>query len=464
MTQQTKRNHAIVIGGSIAGMLTARVLADFAAQVTIIERDILPTEPARRKGTPQGAQFHSLHQTGAEIVRELFPDLPFDMETSGLIPADIGADIHAFMYGGWLPKVHVGSNIFWCDRPHFEWALRQRVAALPNVKLSGGVSVTELVYDAAEKRMSGVKVKDSEGRRIISADLIIDASGRGSRLPQWLKSLGFTPPEQSELRINMGDVTATFQLPPAAVPTWKAMLIGTIPGQNNKLGGAHLLPNNQLRVLLAGVFGDHPPTDEAEFIAFSRQLAQPDLYKLLQQATLISPIRGHKLPSNQWRHYEKVRDLPAGLFVLGDSVCSFNPGYGQGMTIAAMHVAAMRAEFGRLQARNQPFANRRFQKAAAKISQTAWMNATTEDLRYPEAIGDRPLPVRFMQGYLSKLMATAHGNADVTKRFYEVMTLRRSLVAMFYPDVLWAMARHSVQRRMPVRHGYESAAPAIKSA
>ena len=325
MTNQTVANKAIVIGGSIAGLLAARVLSDYVGQVKIIERDQLPTEPARRKGTPQGAQFHSLHQAGADIIRELFPDMTFDVASGGLMPSDIGSETHAFMYGGWLPRVHVGSNIFWCDRPRFEWALRQRVAKLPNVDIVSGVSVTGFAYDVVQQRVTGAKVRTDEGKWVISADLIIDASGRGSRLPQWLKALGFTQPDQSNLRINMGDVTAIFQLPPNVNPAWKGMVIGTLPGSNNKMGGAHRLPNNQLKVLLAGWFGDHPPTDKVDFLEFSRQLAQPDLYNVLQHATLVSPIRGHKLPSNQWRHYEKMRDLPAGLFVLGDAVCSFKP-------------------------------------------------------------------------------------------------------------------------------------------
>ena len=448
MTEQKLANHAIIIGGSIAGLLAARVLSEYVSQVTVIEKDALTAEPARRKGTPQATQFHSLHQAGADIISQLLPDMMLDLPSSGLLPADIGADVQAFFYGGWLPQLHVGSNIYWCDRPRFEWTMRQHVTALANVELISGAKVAALRHDKDQRRITGVTLRTAEEEQTISADIVIDAGGRGSRMPQWLRAIGCGSPPESNLRINMGDVTGIFQLPVDETPEWKAMVIGTQPGVNNKMGGAHRLPNNQIKVLLAGWFGDHPPTDEAGFVAFSRKLSQPDLYNVLRQAKLVSPVSGHKLPSNQWRHYEKMADMPDGLFVLGDAICSFNPGYGQGMTVTAMHVMALQAVLNNLRKRGQTLAqrgvNRRFQKAAASVSQKAWMSATSEDLRYPQAEGARPLPLRLMQRHLDKVMAIAHHNPDVTRRFYEVMTFRRSPASIFYPDVLWAIVKHEV--------------------
>lgn len=438
-------NHAIIIGGSITGLLTAQVLANHAAQVTIIEKDVISasstgsasSEIVQRKGAPQASQFHVMQQGGVNLIQKLFPDLDIDWEKNGIAGTDIGSGARAYFGGEWLPKVHVGVNLHWCDRLRFESALRKRLLQRSNVTLRDGTKVKALLHSAG--RVTGVAL---QGEEPLSADLVVDASGRGSRLPQWLKALGYDAPETSTMRVDLADVTAVFQLPDHIQPEWDGIAITPVHGVNNRIGAAYRMPNNQLRVLLAGWFGVHPTTDEAEFHAFAQQLPQPDLYDILRHATLIEPIRKHKLPSNQWRHYEKMSDFPEGLIVLGDAVCSFNPTYGQGMTIAASHVIALETELAHKHIRS-----RRFQKVAAKISAEGWQNATGQDMRFPEAEGERTRGWRVMQWYFDQLMATAHHNPEVAKRFYLMMSLTKSPAIIFAPTVLWAIFKHRWQGR-----------------
>ena len=444
----------IVIGGSIAGLLTARVLSEYVSRVVILEKDELQHVPSPRRGTPHGHQLHSIHQTGAEIVHKLFPDMVLDFPSSGLIPCDLGSEMRWFFYGDWMPDVPAEVNAYWCERPRFEWALRRRVADLPNVTVMAGYKVTGLIPDASKRRIVGVTVQQSDARQTaqdLFADLVVDAGGRGSRVPQWLAALDYAKPSASTVQINFGDATGTYQLPPDFVPSWKALLISAKPGLSQRLGLIHMLPNNRMKVLLAGWFGDHPPADEAGFLDFARSLPRPDIYECLRRATLLSPIYTHKLPSNRWYHYEKMSRWPDGLLVAGDAVCSFNPSYGQGMTVAALHAMELQKLLDDLhkggQSLVQPGIGRRFQTASAQIIKNPWMITTGEDLRFPQAEGPRPRSLAWVHRYLGRVFDAAHRDPGVAKRFLEVMTFVREPSALFHPDVLLALARYRLNQR-----------------
>lgn len=449
-------SRAVVIGGSIAGLLAARVLSEHVDEVVILEKDDLPDKPAPRRGTPHSAQLHSIHQRGVEIINELFPDLTLDFDSCGMLPSDLGADMRWFFFGEWMPRIHAGVSVSWCERPRFEWTLRERVAARPNVVLMGGCKVTALLADESKSRLTGVVVQMADGQSAeqeLAADLVVDAGARGSRVPQWLAQLGYPKAPESVVKIGFGDATRTYQLPDQLAPSWKALLVSAKPGLSQKLGLIHMLPNNQCKVLLAGWFGDHPPADDAGFLAFARSLPQPDIYDYLHQATPLSPIYTHKLPSNLWRHYEKMTRWPNGLFVMGDAVCSFNPSFGQGITVAALHAVTLqdllRDLVRRGHDRTQPGVARQFQKSAARIVQNPWMITTGEDLRFPQSEGPRPWLLPLIQGYLAQVFDAAHRDPRVAKRFMEVMTFVEGPPALFRPDILLALARQAMSKMIP---------------
>lgn len=456
MQAEKTGSRAIVIGGSIAGLLAARVLADSMDEVIILEKDELPDQPTPRRGTPQSVQLHSIHHKGAEIIQELFPDLPWTFNACGVLPCDLGGDMRWFFFGEWMPRHHAGVTIYWCDRLRFEWAIRQRVAAYDNVRIISGCKVTALRTDTAQQRITGVAVQMADGStttQALTADMVVDAAGRGSRVDQWLMQLGYPTVPESVVKIRFGDATRIYQLPDGYDPAWKALLISAKPGLSEKLGLIYRMPNNQIKVLLAGWFGDHPPADDEGFLAFARSLPQPDLYEQLRQATPVSPIHLHKLPSNQWRHYEQMVRWPEGLFVTGDAICSFNPSFGQGMTVAALQAVALGEQIRNATAHGQSLSQagiaRQFQQEAARIVQNPWMITTGEDLRFPQTEGPRPWSLLLMHRYLAGVFDAAHHDPRVAKRFLEVMTFLEEPPALFQPTIFFSVARLAMRKRMP---------------
>ena len=447
------KTRAIVVGGSIAGLLAARVLADHINEVIILEKDILLDQPVSRRGIPQSEQLHSIHQKGAEIIQELFPDLAWDFETSGVVPCDLGSEMRWFFFGEWMEPARSDIFVHWCERPRLEWQIRRRVTAFPNVRIVDGCKVTTLLHADANSCITGVVMRTAEDPhtdQTLVADLVVDACGRGSRVDQWLTDLGYPEASEEEVKIDLGYACGYYQLPDDMNPAWKALLISAKPGLSEKLGLIYRMPNNQIKASMAGWFGDHPPADQDEFLAFARSLPQPDMYELLCKATPLTPIRTYKMPSNQWRRYDKQPRWPVGLFVIGDAVCSFNPSFGQGMTVAALQAVKL-GELYHEQKRGNltaPGLAHRFQKEAARIVNNPWMITTGEDLRFAKAEGPRPFSLSVMHRYLAQIFEIAHYNPAVAKQFFEVMTFLKKPSALFQPAMLLLVSRHVIGKML----------------
>ena len=469
--KQTTGTRAIVVGGSIAGLLAARVLSEQVDELIILEKDKLANKPEPRRGVPQSTQLHSIHEKGAEILLDLFPDLIWDYEHAGVIPCDLGADMRWFLFGEWMSRVPLGVHVHWCERPRLEWEIRQRVLARPNVRIIDDCRVTGFLSDDAQQRVTGVwaKLPNGQEAEALTADYVVDAGGRGSRAPQFLEKLGYADVPESEVKIDLGYASGYFQLPDGVTPDWKALLVSAKPGLSEKLGLIYQMPNNQVKVLLAGWFGDHPPTDHEGFLAFARSLPQLDIYEQLRSATPIPPIKAYKMSSNKWNRYEQMARWPEGLFVVGDAVCSFNPSFGQGMSVAALHAMALRDAvqslnngLGKLRAST---VGRRFQKTAARIVNNPWMITTGEDLRFEKAEGPRPFHLPIMQGYLSQVLEIAHHNPVVAKRFFDVMTFMKEPPALFHPSVSMPVVRHLIGKllqKRPSRQATREMRPSVQ--
>src|SRR5437588_10730945 len=186
--------HAVVIGASMAGLLASRVLSEHFEQVTVIERDHLPQEVQTRKGVPQWRHVHILLHKGASIMQELFPDLFPALIQDGSIPIDTVADFHWYNFGAWKPRFTSGITFYSQSRPLLEGHVREQVAARNNVRFLDGCDVVKLRANDDATRITGVQVHHRQGEsheEVLSADLVVDASGRGSQTPQWLATLGY---------------------------------------------------------------------------------------------------------------------------------------------------------------------------------------------------------------------------------------------------------------------------------
>jgi 2-polyprenyl-6-methoxyphenol hydroxylase-like FAD-dependent oxidoreductase len=446
-----KRNtfgDAIVIGGSMAGLLAARVLSDYFTTVTVIERDEPAARPEPRRGVPQGRHAHGLLLRGQDTICRLFPNVREELLDAGATPVNMGRDVKWFHFDVWKCRYHSALDFISASRPLIEWTVAERVRRLPNVKMLHGFAVGSIVYDG--ERVSGVRMHprdDREAEQRLDADLVIDASGRGSQIPQQLRVLGFERPDESAVRIDVGYASCLFRMPNTP-RDWKALFVMSQPPAKR---GALILPLEGDRWIctLIGRHGDHPPTDLAGYMEFARSLPMPDIYEALRAAEpLGEPVR-YGFPAGLRRHYEKLRRFPPGLLVLGDALCSFNPVYGQGMSAASMYADALQTCLQERVATGWSLTDlwRTFFRDAARVADSPWQLATGEDFRYAETTGTRSRKLKLLHWYTEKVHKAAGVSPQVTERFYEVMHLLKAPTALFAPAILWKVATSRRARR-----------------
>jgi 2-polyprenyl-6-methoxyphenol hydroxylase-like FAD-dependent oxidoreductase len=432
--------HAVVIGASMAGLLAARVLSERYERVTLIERDRL-TEMEARKGVPQGRQTHAILSKGAQVIAELFPDLFPALLEGGATRVDMGADLRWYQYGQWKVQFESGIRVYCESRPWLEEQIRQRVASRTNVRVLDGYEVTRLNTSDYYRRISGVQVRAVDGARReeeLMADLVVDASGRGSQAPQWLRVLGCGQVEETAVKVDVGYATRLYRRPERAPADWKILIIFCTPPQEKRIGVLLPIEGDRWSVSVSGWLKAYPPSDEAGFLEYVRSLPNPALYELIKDAEPLSPVSTYRFAANRRRYYERMSTLPEGFLVMGDAVCSFNPIYGQGMTVAAIEAETLQDCLQRRLRRQGDMAGftRQFQKAIARAINTAWMFATSEDFRYPETEGERPFGLRCFHWYSRRLLEAAADNPRLAQSFYQVMHMLKPPTAMFTPRVL----------------------------
>jgi 2-polyprenyl-6-methoxyphenol hydroxylase-like FAD-dependent oxidoreductase len=439
------RKMAIVIGGSMAGLLAARILAESYGEVLILERDACPTEAQPRKGVPQGQHAHAVLARGQQILEELFPGLMQRLLELGAVRG------HGrfFSGGGYFYPVRRGPGGLFVSRPLLETEVRARVLALPNVHLRERCNVQGLIGDGGnngEKHHSvcGVRVmnrQDGEGVEEIIADLVIDASGRGSRLDSWLKTLGYDAPEVELVEVGMGYATRFYRR--EAHHLNGDLMVNVAPTFKNKRAcGMMAQEGDRWIVTLAGYFGDYPPTDEAGFLAFAKALPVPDVYELIRTATPLSEPTPYKFPSNQRRRYERLTRFPDGLLVIGDAICSFTPIYGQGISVAALEALELR---NCLAAGSDGLAMRFFRQVA-KVVDVPWGITVGNDRRLAETKGPDTVGTRLLNWYMDRLQMAARSDPEVAWAFLKVANLLAPPPSILHPTIAWRVARHSLWR------------------
>ena len=434
---------AVVIGGSIAGLMTARVLSDHFAQVTILERDAVSlTHPEARKGQPQARHLHGLLASGREVMTHYFPDLPQALVDNGAVVGDFGETMHWYMLGGYRKNFTMAVPSTTMSRPLLEHLIRVRVLALPNVTLRDNCGVRRLLTTADKKRITGVEIHQrgmAESTEQLFADLVIDCTGRGSRSPMWLADLGYEKPAVSEVKVNVGYATRVFRRTPADPRGKKWFLITPDAPRETRFGGVFPVEGERWICSLGGWLGDHAPLDNDSFLAFARSLPASDIYDIIADAEPLSDVVPHKFPASLRRHYEKLRCFPDGYLVLGDAISSFNPTYGQGMTSASLQAA----ELDKLLAKRKKLDGlaHLFFKRAARVIDIPWQLAVGEDFRFPETTGPKPPGTDLINRYVTKVhQATLHDEV-VGMAFLRVMNLMAPPQSLFHPRILWRVLR-----------------------
>jgi 2-polyprenyl-6-methoxyphenol hydroxylase-like FAD-dependent oxidoreductase len=412
----SKPGHAIVVGASMAGLVTARVLADRFESVTIVERDTLPDSSEPRKGVPQGRHAHGLLAAGERVMAELFPGFVDELTAGGAQVLDFAPDARWYQFGGYrTTETHQKLRATFMSRPFLEGVVRGRVLSLSNVALRAG-ALAGLV--GREGRVTGVELDD--GSRI-SSELVVDCSGRGSQASRWLEALGYDAPPVAHVKIDMGYAT-TFLRRTADHPQGTAIITIGQPPESKRLAVMFPIEGDRWILTLCGFHGDHAPTDDAGFLAFAESLPVPDVADILRDAEKLTPIVTHRMPSNQWRHFEKCTRAPAGFVALGDAVCSFNPIYGQGMTSAALQAEALGNVIDKVGARSTRFP-KAFYAKAKKIISVPWSMATGGDFLMPETTGPKAPFTDALNGYIKKAFIAAQHDPVVNDQLALVQNL-----------------------------------------
>src|SRR5215472_8868271 len=323
-------DRAAVLGASMAGLLAARVLAGSYRRVTIVERDLLPEAGSQRKGVPQGRHAHALLPRGAQILGELFPGLLAGLAAGG-VPVLRSPREFRFVLGGHLLSQggEPGEPVYAQSRPYLEHQVRGRVRALPGVTIRDRCAVAGLVTTPARDRVVGARVlPEGGGDQILAADLVVDATGRGGRTPAWLTELGYDPPAEERIDVDVKYASRYLRLPAGALGEEKLILIGTQTTRPTAMA-LFAQEDNQWILTLAGYAGHHPPTDPDGFLAFAQTLAPAHVIAAIASAQPLSDIRAHRFPANLRRRYERLRRFPAGCWSSGTRSAASTPSTGK---------------------------------------------------------------------------------------------------------------------------------------
>lgn len=449
--QEPRADHAVVLGGSMAGLLAARALAETYPEVTVLDRDELVPGVVARRGAPQGRHIHALLARGQQVLEELFSGLTDELAALGAPVGDMLGDARLLFGGHRLARARTGLHVLSVSRPLLEDRVRARIRGLGNVRFAPPCDVVGLRPSHDGRRVSGVQVlrrADASARETIEADLVVDATGRGSRTPKWLESLGFDRPEEDRVRVDVGYATRRYRLPADGLGGDIGCVQGPVPDRPR--GGALARIEGDAWILtLFGMLGDHPPKDPAGFSSFARSLQFGDLRDAIVAAEPLDDPIGFRFPANVRRRYERLRRIPEGLLVLGDAHCSFNPIYGQGMTVAGLQALALRDHLRS----GAGSSTRSVLRMLAGAIDVPWELAIGADLSLPGVEGPRPLRRRAINRYVTRLQAAAAADPELSRAFVRVTGLIDRPETLLRPATALRVLRPHTSSQQPAGLG-----------
>jgi flavin-dependent dehydrogenase len=447
-TSPRSAEHAVVIGGSLAGLLAARVLSETVARVTIVDRDEMPTEPVHRKGVPHSRHTHGLLARGFEIFEELLPGLGADLVARGALIVDLQQDVIWYNDGHPVRRAPSGMSVLLVSRPMLESYVRARVSALPGVTILPRTEAIGVWEDGGG--MAGVHVAGPDGTAALPARLVVDASGRSNRGPAWLAGLGYPAVAEDAVRADLVYVSREYRRVPGAQDF--AGIIHSHYPQNPVGSGTLATDGDRWLVTLLGMNDDTPPMAADGFAEFAARLAGPHLHRLITTAEPVTELNRFRIGPSVRRRYERCARLPEGFIALGDSLCCFNPAYGQGMTTAAMAAMWLRTCL----ASGRTGLTRRYFRGVTRIIDVPWAITVGNDLRFPQVAGERTARIKVFNAYLARLHRAATVDAGVGTAFLRVANFLSPPPSLVSPAMLWRVWR---RRKAGARHRHPLPAP-----
>jgi 2-polyprenyl-6-methoxyphenol hydroxylase-like FAD-dependent oxidoreductase len=431
---------AVVIGAGMAGMPAARVLSDYFDRVVVLEVDPLPSDPRPRAGTPQSKHVHVLLAGGLQALESLFPGIGQALAGAGAQLLRVAVDM-LWERPGYesYPRRDLGFTTYNMTRPLLESVVREKFAAIGNITVQERCRAQHLVTSDDGMTAKGVRCLYADGKKEeIQADLVIDASGNGQLTLDLLAARGLPAPEETTVGVDMGYSSTIFEIPDDAPSDWRA--VNTLPAPPHNRRGALLsqVEGNRWLVSLGGNHDVKPPEDEAGFLEFAQQLRTQTIYNAVKKAKRCAPIARYGLKASRWRHFEKLERFPAGLVPFGDSICRFNPVYGQGMSVAAKEASLLRSLLETATAEGKGLGSLAtdFLIQAQPIIDAPWAAAVVPDFLDPLTEGERPADLANALKFGAALVKTAYEDAAIHKLMSEVQHLLKPRNVLREPAVV----------------------------
>lgn len=440
---------AVVIGGSVAGLVAAKTLSPFFKEVIVLEKDTLDNNSGLHNGVGQGPHAHVLLPSGIELLEQLFGTPELNLREYGIYPVDAAGELKWFQFGVWKKRFHSGMDMGWCHRSQFEWQVRQAVMSVDNIQLQTNTRVIGLIVSEEGKRIKGVHYQTSlnEGTPLtLEADLVIDAAGRGTHTPRWFSEACIAKVTEDEVRAQISYATRRFHFPENFTDSldWKVLVIYPEPPHGKRGGMIYPLGNGEWITTLVGFNGEVAPLDLEGFMDYANSLQQSDLYEVLKQGTPIGEPLNYRIPGSLWRRYDRIKQWPGNFLVVGDAVCSFNPIYGQGITMALKDLQKLKLLLEQQETNFAPATMARLQKQIGQGKIIPWLMAASPDFMYTETTGKRPIGVGMMNSYIKTIMKLAGTDQDIHQRFIEAFTFLKSPVVLMTPSVIGKVILHKL--------------------
>jgi len=440
MSKSENNKTALVIGGSISGLLASKALSRHFDRVVLLERDKFPEKPMSRGGVPQGGHLHALMSGGAFVIEEMVPGFFRDLEKNGSMIVDATRDMALHFFNAWQPRDLCGIPYFMQSRAFLDWSIIQRLKKEKNIELRDDCFVSELLTSQDRTRVTGVKLKNrtTEKEEEMSADLVVDAGGRSSRTPIWLEALGYAKPPKEEVKIDICYTSRNFQMDDAP-RDWNAMFIYPMPPRTTRMGGLMHQDNGEFIATLAGYFNDQAPEDLDGYLEYAKTLNSPEMYDALKNAEPRGEARVFRLPSARRLRFDKLKRFPAGLICLGAAVCSFNPIWGQGMTSGALQAQAL-GKCLEQKGLDDDF-YRSYFKAQKKICDVPWTLAGAEDFRYAKTEGKRPFGIKILHWYTAQVYELMAQDHEAYTEFIKTIHFLQGPEAFFKPKIFFKVVK-----------------------
>lgn len=426
---------AIIIGGSIAGLITARVLINYFDRVTIIEKDCLPTKPQFRYGVPQSNQPHMLLSKGQEILEDFFPGLTEELFSKNAAKVNMTWDFPFLLTTKeWSPRFKSTINSIGCSRNLLESTIRDRVKKLKAVHILENNFAIDLLGNEDKTVILGVVIKNKNKKTInIKGDLIVDASGRNSQAQRWLENLGYIKPKIITIDCNISYASRIYRSPQTFERDWKGVFVKTKAPDRKKGGAIFPIENEQWIVVLTGRQNNFPSIKEAEYLKFAQNLPTQLIYKSIIKAKPLSRIFPYRGLKNVFKQYNLMSRFPENFIILGDAFCTFNPVNGQGMTVAALEAKILDQLLCNHREKSSGF-SLLFQKKLASIITPSWVMAINQDLAWDLDYSSTLLE-SLKRKYFTYLEQAACQDPEIWLNFLQVLNLSLSPEALFSPKI-----------------------------